>query len=231
MSSKILIVSATFKEIEGLFQEPLANPQLGVLYPLSMFGPNVEFIVTGVGGVATSFCLGQLASKNTYDVWINIGLAGTFNYEVQLGHVFAISEDRFADLGAEDHEQFLDVFSLGIDDSNRRPFKNGKLIPIDFKDGKFISHLEKLRAATVNKAHGNVFSIANFVSSNNVEIESMEGAAFFYAANLLDMPSIQLRSISNYIEPRDRSRWEIKLALENLWRVTGDVISSINKST
>jgi futalosine hydrolase len=59
----------------------------------------------------------------------------------------------------------------------------------------------------------------------------MEGAAFFYAANLLDVPSIQLRAISNYIEPRDRSKWEIKLALENLWKVTDELLYSINQST
>ena len=231
MSSKILIVSATFKEIEGLFQEPLTNPKLGVVYPLTKYGQNVDFIVTGVGGVATAFCLGQLVSKNNYNVWINIGLAGTFNLSTQLGRVIAVSEDCFADLGAEDHDQFLDVFSLGIDDTNRRPFSNGKLFPKPFMDGIFIQHLRKSKAATVNTAHGNATSIANFISSNKVEIESMEGAAFFYAANLLDVPSIQLRAISNYIEPRDRSKWEIKLALENLWKVTDELLYSINQST
>lgn len=231
MSSKILIVSATFKEIEGLFQEPLTNPEIGVIYPLINFGANVDFVVTGVGGVATAFCLGRIASKNNYDVWINIGLAGTFNFNAQLGEVVAVGEDCFADLGSEDHDRFLDVFTLGIDDSNRSPFVEGKLVPIEFTTGIYIKHLKKIRAVTVNKAHGATDSISNFVSSYNVDIETMEGAAFFYAANLLGTPSIQLRSLSNYIEPRNRSRWEIKLALENLWQVAGDLIIEINKST
>jgi futalosine hydrolase len=231
MSFKILIVSATFKEVEGLLQEPLINPQIGVIYPLFNWGYNVHLLVTGVGGVATAFCLGQIASKDSFDLWINIGLAGTFNYNTPLGNVVTVSEDCFADLGAEDHDRFLDVFALGIEDCNRSPFFEGKLFPIEFRHGFFTRHLEKLKAVTVNKAHGNAISISSFVDLYAVDIETMEGAAFFYAANLLEVPSIQIRSISNYIEPRDRSRWEIKIALENLWRVTAEILISIKQST
>jgi futalosine hydrolase len=44
----------------------------------------------------------------------------------------------------------------------------------------------------------------------------MEGAAVLYVAEMLDIPAIQIRSISNYVEPRNRENWKIKEAIENL---------------
>ncbi|MCY1528458.1 Futalosine hydrolase [compost metagenome] len=44
----------------------------------------------------------------------------------------------------------------------------------------------------------------------------MEGAAVFYAAEQLHIPSAQIRCISNYVEKRNREKWEIGLAIANL---------------
>ncbi|MDB4583087.1 hypothetical protein N9164_08040, partial [Draconibacterium sp.] len=46
--------------------------------------------------------------------------------------------------------------------------------------------------------------------------ESMEGAAVFYVCNWLGVSCYQIRAISNFVEPRDSSKWNIPLALENL---------------
>ena len=70
---------------------------------------------------------------------------------------------------------------------------------------------------TVQKVHGNKLSINELQTHcTNIEVESMEGAAVFYVAKMLDIPVLQLRSISNYVEPRDRSSWKIKEAINNL---------------
>jgi futalosine hydrolase len=47
-------------------------------------------------------------------------------------------------------------------------------------------------------------------------VESMEGAAFFYVSILEKVPFIELRSISNEVGERDRSKWNIPLALDSL---------------
>jgi futalosine hydrolase len=41
----------------------------------------------------------------------------------------------------------------------------------------------------------------------------MEGAAFHYVCLQEGMPFAQVRSISNYVEPRNRSAWKIKEAV------------------
>jgi futalosine hydrolase len=48
------------------------------------------------------------------------------------------------------------------------------------------------------------------------QIESMEGAAFFYACRQLNVPCLQIRAVSNYVEKRNRDNWHIGLAIKNL---------------
>jgi nucleoside phosphorylase len=48
------------------------------------------------------------------------------------------------------------------------------------------------------------------------QVESMEGAAFFYACKQMDVPCIQIRVVSNYVEKRNRDNWNIGLAIKNL---------------
>ena len=50
----------------------------------------------------------------------------------------------------------------------------------------------------------------------NPKIESMEGAAFFYACRKAGVPFIQIRAVSNYVEKRNRDAWQIGLAVKNL---------------
>jgi futalosine hydrolase len=58
----------------------------------------------------------------------------------------------------------------------------------------------------------------------NPETESMEGAAFFYACFSEDIPCVQLRAISNYVDQTDEDRWSIPLAIENLNKVVMQIL-------
>ncbi|MCB0664545.1 MAG: hypothetical protein KDC80_01930, partial [Saprospiraceae bacterium] len=69
---------------------------------------------------------------------------------------------------------------------------------------------------TVNKVHGNDESIERIKEKFNPDIETMEGAAFYYSCHLMHQPCVQIRSISNKVERRNRENWNIPLALKNL---------------
>ena len=43
----------------------------------------------------------------------------------------------------------------------------------------------------------------------------MEGAAFFAGCNKADQ-FMQIRAVSNYVEKRDKSKWNMPLAIKNL---------------
>ena len=57
-------------------------------------------------------------------------------------------------------------------------------------------------------------------------VESMEGAAFFAACKGLSNFT-QIRSVSNYVEKRDKSKWQIQLAITNLNRKMLNVLTEL----
>jgi len=54
-------------------------------------------------------------------------------------------------------------------------------------------------------------------------MEAMEGAACAHIALLYDIPIIEVRSASNYVGERDKSKWDIDLAAKQLGWVCGCV--------
>lgn len=155
--------------------------------------------------VATSFALGTHLANNKYDLAINAGIAGSFDRNLNIGEVLQVTEDCFAELGAEDGDEFLPIDKLGFGESRMWPVKP-QIAPA----------LKPAKAITVSRVHGNETTIYNTMNRLRPQIESMEGAAFFYSCNQVNLPSVQIRAISNYVERRNLSNWNIELAIQNL---------------
>ena len=81
---------------------------------------------------------------------------------------------------------------------------------------KSSTSLQKVRAITVNTVHGNNATISAIVQRETPEIESMEGASIFKVCEEFNVPCIQIRSISNKVEKRNKNNWDLNLAIENL---------------
>ncbi|MBK7029397.1 MAG: futalosine hydrolase [Bacteroidales bacterium] len=214
---KILIVSATSLEIEPTLNY-LGKGQ-NISNNLTRYksrGWQVDVLLTGVGMVSTTYWMTQVSKNRKYDAFINVGICGSFNHNLKLGDVINVLEDSFPEKGAESGEYFLSLIDLKLLEQDEYPFTNGKLINNTRLDSKLIDSLPSAKAVTVNTVHGNLESIRKFLMRNDADIESMEGAAFFYVAFLAGTPCLQLRAVSNYVEPRDTSRWQIPLAIQNL---------------
>ena len=171
-----------------------------------------ELLITGVGMVATAFALGRHLAANKYDLVINLGIAGSFDRSIALGDVVEITEDTFAELGAEDDLNFLPIAEMGFGDATFHPSK--KLADLYNLFNTF--DLKQATAITVNTVHGNEASIKKVAERLNPQVESMEGAAFFYACKQMEVPCLQIRAVSNYVEKRNRDNWNIGLAIKNL---------------
>jgi len=194
---RLLIVAATESEVQSLKWEVESRTQ------------DLTFLVTGVGMVATAFALGKHLATNKYDLAINLGIAGAFDRSIGLGEVVEIIEDTFAELGAEDDDGFITIDQLG--------FGTGTFKPTTTLSSFNKSIVMKTATATtINTVNGNEASIKKITERLNPQTESMEGAAFFYACNQMNIPCIQIRSVSNYVEKRNRDTWKIGLAIKNL---------------
>ena len=197
---KILVVSAT------------ENEMLGTQYL------DVEQLVSGVGMVATTFALTKKLSEQKFDAVVNIGIAGSFQ-DIELGSVVQVVSDCLVELGVEDNDVFVPADEIEI-------CKRGDL---SFVTDLRLPAVREAVGVTVNRVHGSSRSIAEMVAQFNPDVESMEGAAVGFVCKQFDVPWVQLRAISNKVEPRNRAAWDIPLAIRNLHLETEKFLLSLDQ--
>ena len=203
---KILIVAATEGEV-GILKQQL--PDLNNAYL------DARLLVTGVGSIATTYALTRELDRNKYDFVLQVGVGGSFDHVIQLGEVVFITSDCYGDLGAEDHDKYLDIFEMGLIGADTHPHISGKLVTPQHPLHNHIL-LQQVAGLTINTVSGCESTIAARRERHKVQVESMEGAAFHYVCLQDHIPFAQVRGISNYVIPRDKSQWQMKDAIINL---------------
>jgi len=219
---RILIVAATLPEVMPLIETlSLQKSDEENLYtPRHASVANCSVLITGAGMVPTAFAIARHLPHNVYHLVINLGIAGSFDRNIPLGDVVEITEDTLSELGAEDDTRFISIERLELGASIFRPSSSISYFTKKVK-------LTQARAITVNTVHGNEVSIAQIVERLKPQLESMEGAAFFYACRELKVPCIQIRAVSNYVEKRNRDNWQIGLAVKNLNNFALDLLKEL----
>lgn len=194
----LLIASATKIEINPFLKENI----------------HADVLITGIGIPSTVFHLTQKLFEKKYDMVIQAGVAGTSNDRFKLAEVVAVKEDTFADLGIEENRQFFTLFENNFIDENDFPYTDGWLI----NDHSILEKIDLpiAKGITVNKISDDDFQNKRIQQKFSADLESMEGAAFHYVCLQQKIPFLQLRSVSNQVGQRDKSKWELKKAIENL---------------
>jgi futalosine hydrolase len=216
----ILIVSATYNEIAPLINklEARSSPTYlfhePYLYYLRYLNTDIDILISGIGMTSTTYHLTKyITTQNKkYNYVINIGIAGSFNKNIALGEVVNVTTDCFSEMGAEDGDEFISFSHLNLLDTSS--VRNLESHPPKGKCG--FDGLKKVKGITVNTVHGNDTSIKKVKKQFAPDVESMEGAAFFYCCLSENISAIQIRAISNYVEKRNKENWKIELAIKNL---------------
>jgi len=194
----VLIVAATNFEIEPFLKE----------------NKKTDLLITGVGIPATVFHLTKKLMEKKYDLVLQAGIAGTFSNSLNLGEVVFVKEDAFADLGIQENGKFTTLFENGFLNKNDFPFINGWLIN---KESIFEKNeLPAVKGITVNKIGDDPLQNHLVKEKFSADVESMEGAAFHYVCLQQKINFLQLRGISNIVGERDKTKWQMKNAIENL---------------
>lgn len=195
---QILIIAATETEIG-----PFVNANSGI-----------DVLITGVGVPSTMYHLQKRIHQIDYDFIIQAGIAGCFKTDIKLGDVVLVQYDCFADLGIEEKENYTPIFKTTFADANEFPFKDGWLINTNqhVRD----TNLATVKAITVNKVSDAELQKQQYATLFNADIETMEGAALHYVCLQENIPFLQIRSVSNLVGERDKTKWKLKEAIENL---------------
>ena len=187
-SPRILLVSATKMEM----------PDIENLL--------VDCLISGVGMVASSHALTKQLITGKYDVVVGLGIAGSFNNRFEIGSVVQVVSDHLVELGVEDNGRFVPADEMNLVASDEMRFTTELRL----------NQLSEAIGITVNRVHGSTDSIQNVIEQFNPDIESMEGAAIAYVCKQFGVPWVQIRAISNKVEPRNKDAWNIPFAIKNL---------------
>ena len=217
---KILVVAAAAFEISPFLKKLILVKKENEHFVHYRAGNKcIDILMPGIGMMVTAFHMGRRLTQEKYDLAVNAGICGSYIHQVGIGNVVEVVEECIVDIGAEEKDRFLTVFDLGLSDPNSAPYTNGIMINNRSFESDVIRKLPKVKGATVNLIPGRNQNIKNSGIVYSPDIETMEGAAFFYACLWEGIPFTQIRAVSNYVEERDKSKWNISLAVKNLNRI------------
>ncbi|RPH32230.1 MAG: futalosine hydrolase [Bacteroidales bacterium] len=208
---RILIVSATASEIRFNTRSDL---DVGSPIKVEEFlNHDIDVLVTGIGAVPTAFSLTRFAQD--YALVVNIGIAGSYKPNFQIGAVVCVKDDAFGDYGIDDRGTFRSLSEVRTSSSgliSKDEILTNPWFNLDFSMLK----LPLVKGLTLSTASGSQEIIDKINKRWNADIETMECASVFYVCNRLGIRFICFRAISNRVEPRDKSKWEIGKAITNL---------------
>src|SRR4051794_23015159 len=163
-----------------------------------------KLLISGIGQLQTAYSLQNRIKLERPDLIIQAGIGGGAT-KGEIGKVYVIGSDKIADLGAMEKTGFSDIFELGLQNRDRFPFRNGILVN-PYKHLIDWTGLPVLDGITVNEIKSS--DTAGFQGNQHPFVESMEGAALHYVSLMERIPFIQIRSISNVLGDREKSRWK-----------------------
>ena len=227
---KILIVAATNFELRPLLQKiTYAGTEEELLQHYRYLNHEIDFLMTGIGMAQTAFHLGAQLQKKKYDLALNAGIAGAYSTKIRIGTLFNVKAEAFGLLGAEEEGKFLSIFDLGLADPDAFPYQGGWLLNETVMPSPLIETLPVAKGVTVNMIHATRKTIDRLNEIYHGDVESMEGAAFFYSCLMQGIPFIQIRAVSNYVEERDKSKWNIPLSLNTLNKFLEHLLTELQK--
>jgi futalosine hydrolase len=211
---EVLLCAATRFEIEPTIQY-LASENI----------TNIDILITGVGLLSATYQITKAVSGKRPQLMLQAGIAGSFDSNLQLGSVVLVESETIGDLGVMEQGMFRSVFDMKLVQENDAPWSHGRLL--NASDILNESMLPKVQSVSINEITTLPSRIEHYKSSLGATVESMEGAALHYVGLMENIPFLQVRSLSNFVGERDKSKWHIKEAIENLNKELIQIISKL----
>lgn len=219
----ILIIAATPFEVQPLIDhlQKENEPLEGLSFPIE--GGALDILISGSGMALTSLALSNALYAKKYNLVINAGIAGSYNKDVQLGAVVNVVSECFGDIGIEEADGgFTDLFKADLLEKDQFPFTNGTLHNDKAHESNF---LPKVHGVTIAMTSGSQVTVDQRKRLYPLaDVESMEGAVVFLHCLTQQVPFLEIRSISNYVEVRNRNNWDIGLAITKLNEVLVEMV-------
>jgi futalosine hydrolase len=218
----ILVTAATPVEISMLIRETGALERtvkgIPAAHEFQVPGKRVILAVTGMGKVNAALCSASLVCGFSPDILVNTGCAGAYTQSgFCVGDLVVASSEIYGDEGVLTPSgwQPLDFIGIPLAEESDNRYFNEVPLSVSLRDkalqfarsrgiplgtGKFV---------TVSTCSGTAARGAELSNRFGAVCENMEGAAVAHVALRYGLDCMEIRGISNMVEDRDLTRWEI----------------------
>lgn len=225
---RILIVVSSLREVSKLIEKLNFIHKIESNYnSYSYHNLHIDIIITGYASVFTTHAVTKALTMINYDLALNIGLSGSFDHFLEQGFVVNVIQDQFADIGVVHKSNFYTLAEEELMDDDEFPFVDGKLHSIGNFELERVESLIPVKGITLNTLHSDPFWISKLRDKFEPEVESMNGAAFFYVCLKEKVPFLQIRSISHFVEIRRIESWNIPSAIDSLTQTTLSILDEL----
>lgn len=203
---------------------------------------DVVYIISGMGKTNAAHAATVLIEKFSPDDVILFGAGGAYpSAGLKVGDIAVAEEEIYGDEGVSARDGFHDTELIGIPLLKKGARKYFNRFPLDRKLAAKAVESPRLvtrRASPIPVVKSGVFvtvSACTGTRKRALQIErrfgaiceNMEGAAVAHVCAIYGTPMTEIRGISNIVEDRDRSKWNIELAAENCQRAVMEMLKTL----
>lgn len=227
----ILVIAAVRQEVADLTRAingiRIGDPLFPESYLGEIDGKHVLTAVAGMGKVNAASSVTALIVRHNPKIIIITGCAGAYpGSALETGHLALASSEIFGDEGVLSPEGWQGLEAIGIPIHERKGTRYFNEIPLSFSLAEQAVSLATALDLPLRRGRFVTVSTCSGTSARGREMferfggvcENMEGAAIALVAMQYGIDCIELRGISNLVEDRDLSKWNIQLAVEQAQR-------------
>lgn len=227
----ILIIAATRQELTLLIRSLGARERGGAGRRPTWLGKvgalPVILAVTGIGKVNTAAALAVLFENFIPRLVINTGCAGAYTSSgLRVGDLAVASAEVSGDEGVLTPLGWESLELIGIPALERKGVRYFNEFPLSHHPAEQAVQLatalgipiRRGRFVTVSTCSGTTVRGDELASRFDAICENMEGAAMAQVALDYGVDCLEVRGISNMVEDRDLSRWNLPAAVEKAQR-------------
>ena len=220
------IITATGFEQSKLLEavggiEPTAYSHRRIVYG-KIYGKRVAIVEGGIGTTNTAQALTAVLEKQAVGVVCQVGIGGAYpSSGLGVGDIAIATEEIQGEFGVVTESGWENGETIGIPLLDREPPIYNR-IPLDPDYVAAAQKSAKSTADTPLTGTGAFLTLQNVTGSDALAreldqrfgaiCENMEGASAAHICTLYDVPMVEIRGISNVVQKRDLSSWDIPLA-------------------
>jgi len=245
MTSPLLLIAAVEAELHAL-QEGLQDVRALACarrpaWHGTLHGQEILLVAAGIGKVnaaaATAVALEQHAPHGV----ISFGSAGAYlDSGLQPGDLLLARDEVLADEGVDCGDRFLDLEALGFPAvATPHPAYNRFAPPatllkraeevLSKTAARLAVRLQTATALTVSSCSGTTARGATLARRWQGSGENMEGGAVAQVCRAWEVPWLEVRGISNLVEDRDPSRWDLPRAGRHAQEAVADLVKHLTR--